>query len=344
VLLPEEYIIQKFQAYCGGVKFLKYQNAYQGSCYLCKEGNSWLKKKRSYYLIDDGVICCHNCGWYGKPFFWIKEVSGLTNGEIMQEARTFDFIPNSILQEKTEPIKKFIAEDLPHDSINLFNEQQLSFYASHKVVSDVRDFITQRKLDTASYKPTTLYVSLTDKVHRNRLIIPFYDDKNDILFYQTRAIYNEDLQFKAKYISKIGGEKSLFNYNLIDSECDYVFILEGPINAFFCKNGVAVAGIQESSHTHFTPTQHRQLLKYPFHKKIWVLDSQWIDKAGRDKSGILVDQGESVFIWPKSLGQKYKDFNDLAIALNIKQISPEFIIKNTFKGLSAKMKLSEIRN
>ena len=341
--MPEEYIIQKFQAYCGGVKYLKYQNAYNGSCYICKEGNSWLKKKRCYYLIEDNAICCHNCGWYGKPYFWIKEVANLTHAEIIKEAQSYEFIPTSVSSE-SEPVKKFVVEKLPHDSINLFDAQQLDFYSNNEVVQDMLAFIAKRKLGTAAYKPSGLYVSLTDKVHRNRLIIPFYNEANDVVFYQTRAIYESDLQYKAKYISKIGGEKSLFNYNKIDPEYDNLFLLEGPINAFFCKNGVAVAGIQEKSQEHFTPTQQTQLLKYPFHRKIWVLDSQWIDNASRAKTKILVEQDASVFIWPKALGQKYKDFNDLAIALNIKQVDPDFIVKNTFKGLPAKMKLLEIRS
>jgi hypothetical protein len=343
VLLPEEYIIQKFQSYCGGVKFLKYQNAYNGSCFLCREGNSWLKKKRCYYLVDDDVICCHNCGWYGKPLYWIKEVTHQRIPEILEEAKSFEFIPQKVKKELEGPVKPIITQTLPHDSINLSDPLQLKFWHNNRVVQDIMAFIRKRKLDIAAYKPRNLYVSLTDKVHQNRLVIPFFGDDNDILFYQTRAIYESDLQDKAKYIGKVGGEKSLFNFDKIDSALDYIFVLEGPINAFFCKNGVAVAGIQESSHHHFTPTQQKQLLRYPFHKKIWVLDSQWVDKAGYDKSKILVDQGETVFMWPEALGKKYKDFNDLAMALDITQVDINFILKNSFSGLQAKAKLLGIR-
>ena len=74
-----------------------------------------------------------------------------------------------------------------------------------------------------------------------------------------------------------------------------------------------------------------------------MLDSQWVDKAGREKSKILIEQGETVFIWPKALGEKYKDFNDVAAALNIKQIDPGFIIKNACKGMQAFLKLAEIK-
>jgi hypothetical protein len=344
VQLPEEYIIQKFQAYCGGVKYLKYQNAYHGSCYICKEGNSWLKKKRSYYLPDDNIICCHNCGWYSKPYFWIKEITNLSYSEILKESQSFDLIPSIVEKQSSEIIKPFIADTLPHDSINLLDPSQVSFYKKHAAVNDTISFLQKRNLLTALYKPRALYLSLTDKIHKNRLIIPFYDNDNEIAFYQTRAIYDSDLQYKAKYISKVGGEKSLFNFNLIDENLDYMFILEGPINAFFCKNGVAVAGIQENSQNHFTPTQQRQLKRYPLHQKIWVLDSQWIDKASRIKSEILINQGERIFIWPESLGKKYKDFNDISMALKLNNIDYKFIINNSFSDLKAKMKLTLIKN
>ena len=75
-----------------------------------------------------------------------------------------------------------------------------------------------------------------------------------------------------------------------------------------------------------------------------MLDSQWVDKAGYDKSKILVDQGETVFMWPEALGKKYKDFNDLAMALDITQVDINFILKNSFSGLQAKAKLLGIRS
>jgi hypothetical protein len=64
---------------------------------------------------------------------------------------------------------------------------------------------------------------------------------------------------------------------------------------------------------------------------IWVLDSQWIDQAAKKKSQILAKNGETLFIWPESVGKKIKDFNDLAISLKINEIPKEFIKKNSYK-------------
>ncbi len=83
--VPQEYIIQKFYQYAGYPKFKKVSNVYEGGCSMCREGNSWGRKRRLYYIIDENVICCHNCGWYGNPFKWVMEAGQLTAREIYLE-------------------------------------------------------------------------------------------------------------------------------------------------------------------------------------------------------------------------------------------------------------------
>ena len=123
----------------------------------------------------------------------------------------------------------------------------------------------------------------------------------------------------------------------------YIFIFEGPIDAFFVKNGTAVAGIQENSNNTFSSLQQSQINIFKLAKIIWVLDSQWQDSASKIKTKRLIDQGETVFIWPKKVGTLYKDFNDACIATNINEVSTKFILDNSYSGLKAKLLLSEIK-
>lgn len=268
------------------------------------------------------------------------EVTGSSYAEVMKEAKTFEFIPKTL--EDTVKVKPKIAEKLPHDSINLLDKSQVMFYKDVPVVRTVINLMMKRRLATAINRPKGLYVSLTDKVHANRLILPFYNEVGDVVFYQSRGVLDTDIASRPKYISKIGGDKTLFNIDKITNDFDSIFIFEGPINSFFCINGVAVGGIQEKSYNNYTPMQAKQIQKYPLHRKIWVLDSQWIDTASANKSQRLIESGESVFIWPKDKGTKYKDFNDIAIAEGIDKIDPQFVFDNTHQGLNAKLKLAEI--
>ena len=41
-------------------------------------------------------------------------------------------------------------------------------------------------------RPNNFYISLNDKVHKNRIVIPFYDDNRKIIHYQTRTILEVD--------------------------------------------------------------------------------------------------------------------------------------------------------
>lgn len=340
-MIPIDYIVNKFYEYNGGVHFNKFSNCYQGSCYICKEGKSWLKKKRCYFLVDKNSVCCHNCGWFSSGTSWVMEVAGLSFKDVLQDSKGYDNLPSSYKED--EKLKIVIKnEPLPKDSINLLDINQVSFYKKEPVVIDALKLIKSRNLFNAVNRPRSLWLSLTDFVHKDRLIIPFYNKSNEIVYYQTRSIYpNDD---RPKYLCKANTPKSLYGIDRVSSNVDYIFIFEGPINAFFMKNSVAVCGIQENSRTNFTPTQQEQLRLYPLHKKVWVLDSQWKDNASLCKSEILINQNESVFIWPKEYGEKYKDFNDIIIDQKKNEIDIDFVLSNTASNLKAKMALSVIKS
>jgi len=340
VLIPQEYILQKFYQYAGYPKFKRLSNTYVAGCPICHEGKSWGKKRRCIYIVESNAVCCHNCGWYSDTVKWIQEVSGLTIGEILKEASTYDILPVEIKDELQPLIKQ--VEFLPTDSINLFDKSQVSFFKDNKVVKKALEIIKNRRLDTAINRPGALYISLTDKVHKNRIILPFYDKNNNIIFYQSRAIFDSDLKFKPRYLSKVRGERSLFNINQINTDLNYIFIFEGPIDSFFIKNRVGVAGIQEDSSTSLTSFQERQLFEFNLLKKIWVLDSQWIDKASKKKTEKLISNDETVFLWPESYGKKYKDINELCIDLGKDEVDTSFIKENSANGIKAKLLLTKI--
>jgi len=344
VILPQEYTIQKFYQYAGYPKYKKATNTYEAGCPICREGSSWLKKSRCYYIVEQGVICCHNCGWYSKPLKWIQEVSNQTYEEIIREVKTYDVLPTDILQEERPSDVPKTIHKLPLDCINLFDIHQTNYHKDNTVVQKALELIKQRRLDTAINRPNSLWLSLTDKIHKNRLIIPFYNEVGEILFYQSRTIIKQPNDKLPKYLSKINGEKSLFNLDKISLDIEHIFIFEGPIDAFFVRNGTAVAGIQENSSNMFSTLQQTQINNFKTYNRIWVLDSQWQDTASKTKTKRLIDAGETVFIWPKKIGILYKDFNDACIASGLDEISAKFILANSYSGLKAKLLMSEIKS
>ena len=338
ITLPREYIVAKFYEFGRSPIYNRFNNVYQCSCPVCRES---LKKKRCYYLPDNDNVYCHNCGWSSKPWKWIREVSGLSNQQIIDEVKEYDV---SVDIGKVEEVREKIqVSTLPEDSINFSDEHQLNYYADNNVITACKYIIKSRKLDTAVNRPDNLYVSLKDKVHKNRLVIPFVNERGEVEFYQTRTVLDRDKKDRPKYLGKVGSEKTLFNIDKVSSDHDKVYIFEGPIDAFFVRNSIAVAGITERGRS-FTKRQEEQLNGHlKWYDKVWILDSQWGDRASMIKSEALLNQGETVFIWPETLGRKYKDFNDLAIAANKDEISWEWIQKNTFEGLEGIVKMSEVK-
>lgn len=340
MIVPTDYVIQKFFEIGYYPKYNKYNNTYQCSCPICKEGTSLGKKRRCYYIPEKNNIYCHNCGWSSQPLKWICEATGVTPSDIYKELQERVVDVDSILPQPD--LKPRNTKSLPDDCINLFDQTQLDYYRDNSVLHVCLGLLNDRRLTTAVNKPTCLYLSLKDKVHKNRLIIPFFNEQGEIEFYQSRTILSADSHKKPKYISKVNGDKTLFNIDKVDTNKEFVYIFEGPINACFVVNGVAVAGINKGP-VSFTPRQQEQLdtiLKTQ--TKIWVLDSQWIDKTSLEKTRVLLDQGHRVFIWPEVIGKRFKDFNDIAVYGKKDEIKEEFIQKNTYVGAAGILKLSEI--
>lgn len=314
--LPEAYIVQKLFSFAQSPTFHRSSNQYNASCPICKEGKSTGRKKRLYFYVKTKTFYCFNCNKSWSALAWLQEAGKLSLREIKEEIQSSNYrvdITNNIFTAK----KQTHQHTLPHDSINIFDKKQTEHYSHSSVLNDAVLFVEKRKLQTAINRPKSLYLSLTDFIHKNRICIPFYNTQNNICFYQTRAIDGSN----PKYLSKLNSEKSLYGINNIDPSIDYIFIFEGPIDAMFVKNGVAVTGLN------LTDNQIKQLNAFPLHKQIWVPDNQNIDEAAKQKTDELLKNNSSVFIWPKNF--KCKDFNELAIMLNQDSISHKFILKNT---------------
>ena len=262
----------------------------------------------------------------------------MTQAQIYEDVKEKSVDDGFISEQQPERPK---GSTLPQDSINLFDSTQTDYYRDNDIMRLSLQLLKSRRLDTAVNRPNALYLSLKANTHKNRLIIPFFNEKNEIEFYQSRTILSYDVKMP-KYLSKSNADRTLFNINKVDRNSEYVYIFEGPINAFFTKNSIAVAGINEGKQS-FTSRQQEQLDNVlRLQTKVWVLDSQWIDNASFAKSKILLEQGFKVFIWPEKIGKQYKDFNDIAIAAKKDEISAEFINKNTHEGLTGILKLTEI--
>jgi hypothetical protein len=338
--LPRDYTVSKFYEFGFKVSHQKSSDTYNSCCPICREGKSWGRKKRAFYIPDQELIYCHNCGWSSKPYKWIREVSGMSDEQLWEEVEKGDFGIIDVLNLDDGVKTERKIPSLPEDSINLFDPIQVSHYKDNDVVQKMISYIKYRRLDTAINRPDAFYVSLKDSTHKNRLIIPFKDDNGKIIFYQSRKVMDWD--DKDGYISKVGGDKSLCGMDKIDPYMDSVFLFEGPLDSFFIENGLGLGGINKGSG--FTHVQEEQLKELELFEKIWFLDSQWLDKTSRIKTEKLINEGASIFFWPENYGKRFKDLNQMCMTLKIDQISPKFVKENTSRGIAASVKLKMIKS
>lgn len=292
------------------------EGVYNAGCPVCKEGKSLGKKKRLFFYPKTQSFYCFNCSRSWSALYWIAEVSNSSLEEIKQEALTDSDSEEILLNVKNTSNYKRKNLDLPYDSINLNDLVQLSYYKSNNIIQNCISYIKERKLDVAINKCPNYFISLKDFTHKNRLCIPFYDGKK-IQFYQTRCLDGSN----PKYLSKSGGEKSIFNINNIDTDLEYIFLTEGPIDSMFIKNGVGLAGLN------MTDLQKKQLSKYPFHKKIWILDNPKLDTTAKERMRELLLKGESVFRW--NVGCGYKDLNEWCVKEQLNGIDYNIIVNST---------------
>lgn len=326
--LNHEFLIETFYSYCKRPIHKRYQNVYNSECPVCKEGKSAGRSRRLFYFPNKQYFYCHNCCQSWRPFEWIKEVTGWGYLEIVKKnEEKIGFASPKNNDSVVKVVSPNVVSELPENPIDLTNESQLKFYNDNKFVKLALEYCNERRLFAAVNSCDKFYLSLDDKVHKNRLVIPFFGNQGKVICYQTRALTTN--QFP-KYLTKFG-EKELFGLSKIDCQIPYVFIFEGPIDSMFVKNGVAIASLSPTEH------QLQQLTNLIGYEQIWVFDNDKNNKQTAKKITTHIENGKKVFVWPKELC-KFKDFNEICCNLEINEIPWKFVVKNSCQGIEAKIK------
>ena len=326
--LNQEFLIETFYSYCKRPIHKKYQNVFNSECPVCKEGKSTGRSRRLFYFPNKQYFYCHNCSKSWRPFDWVKEITGWTFPEIVKKNNEKEgVVYTKKVVTPLKQTKEVVISDLPQNSIDLSDSTQVEYFKDNKYVNLALEYCSNRRLGTSINSCKRFYLSLEDKVHKNRLVIPFFDESNKVVCYQTRALTQN--QFP-KYLTKFG-EKELFGLANIDSELPYVFIFEGPIDSMFVKNGLAMASLSP------TERQLQQLNNLIGYEQIWVFDNDKNNQQTSRKILKYINEGKKIFIWPKEF-MKFKDFNEVCCSLELDEIPWKFVVKNSAQGQEALIK------
>lgn len=333
--IPSAYIVSKFHQYCP--KSVQNSRFINGPCPICREGDSFGKKKRLFYFFKDDYLYCHNCGTNWNPYWWIKQVTGMSFKQIRDEV--MEYCDEDILyEEKSNVEDDYISQKfeetppLPDECVNIMDLNQMIYYKDHFIVKKGIEYIKSRRLDTALYRPKTFYICINDKYHKNRLIIPYFDQTGKIETYSSRKLLDSDK--KAKYLLKFNTPKLVFNATKLDADFPYVFPIEGQIDAMFLKNAVGISG------TDLTEQQNNIInMRHPFHKKIWVFDNYRFEgDEVKKKIKEKLKKDETVFLYDDEF-QDSKDLNEYCTKNGLDAVDPSRLLKSCFTGRKGLLKL-----
>ena len=300
-------------------------NLWNFRCPICGDSEKNQNKRRGfiYEKSNKYFYRCHNCD-YGTTFNkFLEKVNPVLHKEYITERYKekqsepqaiipkFNFIPkfNNVL-EGMESISS-LAQN--HPAYRYLQKRLIPERYFNKLY-----FCTKFKEWTNKVIPNK-FRSL--KKDTPRLVIPFFDKKNNIIGYQGRSFDPKD---QCKYITiKLEGvENLIFGQERLDINKKQ-YCVEGPLDSLFLPNCLAIAGLN---------------FKGVGLSSVIVLDNEKRNKQIKEALNKLIINGYSVCIWPDSVQEK--DINDMIMNGKTTNDIVKIIDDNTYTGLQANFQLS----
>ena len=227
----------------------KKEGLFNFSCPICGDSKKNLTKARGYAFAkgNDYFYRCHNCGVSTNVGNLVKHVDHTIHKEYVLERYTSGRSnnansANAVLQISAPKFGKL-------DKQKVFEHAEWcdKLPSGHFCL----EYLERRQIPKSSYKSllfTSKYCDFVTSIYPNhgkqivndaRLVIPFYDENDELIAMSGRALETSD--FKLKYITvrtKESEKKLIFGMNTVNTKLP-VKIVEGPIDSMFLSNCIA---------------------------------------------------------------------------------------------------------
>ena len=300
---------------------------YNFRCPYCGDSQKRKNKARGYFFTKKSglVFKCHNCG-VGRSFgnFLKEQANDLHDEYIMERYKAGltgkgtnvadpEFNYQKPTFKKKGELKSISELNTSHSALAYLTKRGITKkYFSSLYYAD--EFCTW----VNTQKPTFRDV----RKDHPRIIIPFIDADGEWFGFQGRSLNPDD---KLRYITIMLDEDRIKVYGLDRINFNKtVYITEGPFDSLFIDNAIAMAGADVDW----------KLIEGK--EAVFVYDNEKRSKEIVNRIEKAIDKGYEVVIWPSSLQEK--DLNDMFSSGHDVQSMVEF---NTYRGLEAKIKLSE---
>ena len=306
------------------------------SCPICGDSQKNKTKARGYVFQKgtDLFYRCHNCGVSTNVGNLIKQVDGALHKEYVLERYTSGksnnaYTANTILNISPPRFDKVAKQKFFEHGEWVSNLPSGHFCLEYVIKRKIPEKFFDKLLFTSHYKqfcdvliPNHGKQILDDA----RLVIPFYDEYNELIAISGRALETSDKTLRYVTIRTNESEdKLLYGLDRIDKSKS-IKIVEGPIDSLFLSNCVA------SGDANLTIAAKN----IDSDKKILIFDNEPRNKEIVKMMQDAIKSQHDVVIWPDTI--QGKDINEMVV----NGLSPDEIEKiisnNTFRNLEAQTK------
>jgi len=314
----------------------KNDNLWNFRCPYCGDSHANENKARGYVFLKENsyIFKCHNCGQGASLSNLIKHVNPNLHKEYTMEKFKDGGghrKPTMTGKTKTDFGFKKKAKYLKTPLGKLKKVSQL--LANHKAKLYVQSRGIPTNYHYKLFYAPKFYEFVNQcvpgkfpniKFDEPRIIIPFIDQDDNLIGFQGRAIGKSDLKYVTIMIDP--DAPKIFGLDTVDLTKP-IYVVEGPIDSMFVNNAIAMAGADMSALDGITA------------EYIFVYDNEPRSTQIVRRIEKAVDQNHSIVLFPNNMQEK--DINDMILSgLSVSEIS-DIISNNTFKGLTAKAKLSQ---
>jgi len=300
----------------------------RASCPLCGDSSDNKRKARLYFLGDKNHYhtYCHNC--FGSlPFGKFLE---RVNGEVYKEY-TLECVKEKagLIEKPKEPTltfktPKFMAPGSPLKQLRKISQLPADHFAKR--------YVESRKIPTEhhyrlffapkfnEWVNTFLPDKLSSQYDEPRLVIPFFDEKENMFALQGRCLKPSKQRYITIIVDK--NKPKIYGLDTVDFNKKF-YVVEGPIDSLFLPNCIAMAGSDVP-------------LDCISENGVFVYDNEPRNKEIVTKIKNIIDKNQKVVIWPNTL--ESKDINDMIISGLTQKHIVDLIDNNTYTHLEAQLK------
>ena len=307
------------------------------SCPVCGDSARNKLKARGYIYRkkSDLFVKCHNCNYGSNIGNFIKYIDeNLYNEYVLERYKSgtskhnsHKEIDNSFFETETVKVPDATLSSLQRIDQLDENHPALKYIVDRKIPKDKWNllyFATKFKEYTNSVKQQ--FSNLEDD--HPRLIIPFFDEDNNVFAFQARAFGKETPKY---YTIKLDeSREKVYGLERVEKN-ETIYIVEGPIDSLFLPNSIAVSGAS------FDTPLVRDLLG----NSVIVMDNEPRSKEITKQIQKYIDAGYTICLFPDTMPEK--DINEMILAGYSMEEIVSIIDGNAVSGVEAMLKFAQWR-